>query len=174
MIRDGFPGLWGSKSSDGSPSLRGSVMYTEWDTAWLYIVISPSNPITHIVSSYWFTYPLTTANTYTVRDVEGFLSEAVKLQGMEHANLLTVLGVVIENNRPFMVLPLMDHGDMKSFLAQPEQVRMSYCWHSCIPHSLSIKSRLQYASASTVDQVALMSFHLFLLYFTDFYSVWAI
>ena len=69
-----------------------------------------------------FLHPLVEANSYTVRDVEGFLSEAVKLQGMEHANLLTVLGVVIEDNKPYMVLPLMDHGDMKSFLAQPEQV----------------------------------------------------
>ena len=69
-----------------------------------------------------FLHRLVVANSYTVRDVEGFLSEAVKLQGMEHANLLTVLGVVIEDNKPYMVLPLMDHGDMKSFLAQPEQV----------------------------------------------------
>lgn len=63
-----------------------------------------------------------TANSYTVKDVEEFLSEALKLKGLEHANLLTVLGIVIEENRPYMALPLMDHGDMKSFLIQPEQV----------------------------------------------------
>lgn len=57
--------------------------------------------------------------------MEEFLQESLKLQGLEHPNLLTVLGIVVDQNRPFMVLPLMDYGDMRKFLSSPDQVALT-------------------------------------------------
>jgi len=41
----------------------------------------------------------------------------------EHPNVLSLLGVVIEKNTPYVIMPLMKNGDLKGFIAQRDRVR---------------------------------------------------
>ena len=58
----------------------------------------------------------------TVKDVEAFLAEAIVMKDCHNDNVLSLLGVVIAGNRPFAILPYMEHGDLKSYIAAPERV----------------------------------------------------
>ena len=59
----------------------------------------------------------------TVKDVEAFLAEAIVMKDCHHDNVLSLLGVVIAGHRPFAVLPYMEHGDLRSYIAEPDRVR---------------------------------------------------
>ena len=50
------------------------------------------------------------------------------MQYFDHANVLGLLGVAIQNDRPFVILPYMENGDLKSFISNPENVSMNAKW----------------------------------------------
>ncbi|KAK2141614.1 hypothetical protein NP493_5173g00007 [Ridgeia piscesae] len=58
----------------------------------------------------------------TVRSVSEFLAEATIMHKFEHPNVLSLLGVVIEKNTPYVIMPLMKNGDLKGFIAQRDRV----------------------------------------------------
>ena len=66
-------------------------------------------------------YSITEADT--VRKVSEFLEEATIMHKFDHPNVLTLLGVVIEKNTPYVIMPLMKHGDLKGFIADRDRVR---------------------------------------------------
>lgn len=56
--------------------------------------------------------------------LEAFLDEACFLKGYRHANILTTIGVVWrEGDRPKVVLPYMELGDLCSLVRRPDRVR---------------------------------------------------
>jgi len=59
----------------------------------------------------------------TVSSVSEFLEEATVMHSFDHPNVLPLLGVVIANDRPFVIMPLMQNGDLRTFIAAPERVR---------------------------------------------------
>ena len=62
---------------------------------------------------------------FTQKEFKSFLSEAVIMKDFDHINVLSLYGVVIKEDKPYVILPYMEHGDLKSFIINPAQVRIS-------------------------------------------------
>jgi len=41
-----------------------------------------------------------------------------------HVNVLTLLAIAIDHQTPYVILPLMEHGDLKSYISNPDNVRL--------------------------------------------------
>ncbi len=54
-----------------------------------------------------------------------FLEEAMLMKDFRHRNVLSLVAVAIDNDFPYVVLPLMEHGDLRGFVSKPEKVRSS-------------------------------------------------
>ena len=65
-------------------------------------------------------------NNVTLKDVEVFLEEATIMKDFEHSNILHLVGVAIENNRAFVILPYMSNGDLKTFIQNEENVSLPF------------------------------------------------
>ena len=58
-------------------------------------------------------------------DLENFLKEGTIMMDFQHENILSLVGVVWEEGeRPLVVLPYMENGDMQSLLKKPSMVRI--------------------------------------------------
>ena len=44
------------------------------------------------------------------------------MQDLKHEHVLALLGVVIENNRAYVLLPYMENGDLKTFISNEDNV----------------------------------------------------
>ena len=58
----------------------------------------------------------------TKQVLEDFLDEAIIMKDFDHKNVLHLIGVYIEDNRPFVVFPFMPNGDLKSYVADEKRV----------------------------------------------------
>ena len=48
------------------------------------------------------------------------------MKDFNHPNVLSLIGVAIkDNNKPFVILPYMEHGDLKSYISNPDRVRIN-------------------------------------------------
>ncbi|KAK2177082.1 hypothetical protein NP493_619g02013 [Ridgeia piscesae] len=63
----------------------------------------------------------TVKNADSVRSVSEFLEEATIMHNFDHPNVLSLLGVVIDEGKPYVIMPLMEHGDLRTFIGKPEQ-----------------------------------------------------
>ena len=60
----------------------------------------------------------------TFEDFESFLAEGVCTIDFKHANVLTLFGVVNENDgRPLIILPYMENGDLRTLIHEQNEVR---------------------------------------------------
>ena len=64
------------------------------------------------------------------RSVSEFLEEATIMHNFTHPNVLSLLGVVIDDNKPYVIMPLMENGDLRAFIGkqvrkQSHLIRMS-------------------------------------------------
>ena len=44
------------------------------------------------------------------------------MKDFDHKNVLNLVGVVIRNDRPYVLLPYMDQGDLKNYVSKLENV----------------------------------------------------
>ena len=58
----------------------------------------------------------------TPKDVTQFLEEATIMKDFKHQHVLHLLGVAIDNDRIYVVLPYMENGDLKSFISNDANV----------------------------------------------------
>ena len=61
----------------------------------------------------------------TEADQRSFLSEAIVMSNFDHLNVLPVLGVCLNNNPFFLILELMEAGDLLAFLRGARQENVS-------------------------------------------------
>ncbi len=54
--------------------------------------------------------------------VEEFLQEAIIMKDFRHENVMDLIGVIIDDDDPKIVLPFMSHGDLQTFLTDETQV----------------------------------------------------
>ncbi len=73
---------------------------------------------------------------YTGEDVDTFLAEVLQMRGFQHFNVLSMLGFVIRDNKPYAILPYMTNGDLKTYIVDPHNVSLNIKYPS---HSLSLK-----------------------------------
>ena len=59
---------------------------------------------------------LYTASDWSSEDMKSFLLECSKMSELNHPNVLGLVGISIEDDSPYMLLPYMVNGDLKQFL----------------------------------------------------------
>ena len=48
--------------------------------------------------------------------VEDFFEEAIVMKTFNHPNVLSLIGVSVYNNKPCVLMPLMNNGDLKTYI----------------------------------------------------------
>ena len=65
-------------------------------------------------------------------NLKSFVNEYILMKKLDHPNVLAVLGICLESNHesglPFMVLPFMYNGDLKSYLKKKRKIP------ACVDH----------------------------------------
>ena len=63
--------------------------------------------------------------------MESFLNECVLMKKVDHINVLSLLGVCLdtEDGLPYIILPFMDNGDLKTFLHSKRNTSGSVLTH---------------------------------------------
>ena len=57
-------------------------------------------------------------------DIESFLSEGVMMKDFKHENVLGLIGVTMwSDDKPMIILPYMDNGDLLSYISNKKNVR---------------------------------------------------
>ena len=59
-----------------------------------------------------------------------FIKEATMMREFQHENVLTLYGVLIKENRPYVILPLMENGDLHTYLLNPINVSFNVIYQS--------------------------------------------
>ena len=54
--------------------------------------------------------------------IEEFLQEGLMMKDYNHPNVLPLIGVALKGNSPMIVLPFMEHGDLKKYIKIPNHV----------------------------------------------------
>jgi len=63
------------------------------------------------------------AHSESMRNRVEFLMEAVLMADFDHRNVMWLIAIVIDDGMvPHVLLPLMRHGDLRSFVAEPTNV----------------------------------------------------
>ena len=70
-----------------------------------------------------FVSPSHAGTQVSVQDVTSFLEEAVVMKDFDHPNVLPLLGVALAETKPYVILPYMEHGDLKSYVSSKHRVR---------------------------------------------------
>ena len=66
------------------------------------------------------------ADADSVRSVSEFLEEATMMHNFTHPNVLSLIGVVIDDNKPYVIMPLMENGDLRVFIGNRERVQTTF------------------------------------------------
>ena len=48
------------------------------------------------------------------------------MKGFQHRNVMTMSGLVLRDNRPFVILPFMKNGDLRTFVSDHKKVYSSH------------------------------------------------
>ena len=63
------------------------------------------------------------AHSDSIKNRVEFLMEAVLMADFDHKNVMWLIAIVIDDDmNPNVLLPLMDNGDLRSFIAKPSHV----------------------------------------------------
>ena len=77
-----------------------------------------------IIRNHRISYDNTTVSVGTdVNDMTQFLEEALRMRSFSHEHVLTMMGIVDLDGRPYVVLPYMANGDLKTYLSDDKRVR---------------------------------------------------
>ena len=87
----------------------------------------------------------------SVRSVSEFLEEATIMHNFNHENVLSLIGVVIDGNKPYVIMPLMEKGDLRAFIGK--QVRK--------------QSHLIQTSSSMLIYIPCNNKHVVIYYYSD-------
>ena len=100
----------------------------------------------------------------SIADVTSFIEEATILREFSHDNLVPVVGVSIINNSPYIITPLMENGDLRTFLRRDDTV----CVFSLIYTMNKTLSDVHYCT-SIVNGITLWDPECWLSYYYRFY-----
>jgi len=63
------------------------------------------------------------AHSENMRNRVEFVMEAVLMADFDHRNVMWLIAIVIDDEmKPHVLLPLMENGDLRSFIAKPNNV----------------------------------------------------
>lgn len=80
-----------------------------------------------------------------IRPISEFLEEGTIMKDFNHKNVLSLMGVVIQDNKPYVLLPIMDKGDLKKYVSDPNNVshRMTF-FLDCVDHFVIIDVKCKF------------------------------
>ena len=58
----------------------------------------------------------------THQEAVEFLQEALLMKNFKHDNILSLTGVVLEDNKVFVLFPFMENGDLRTFISNDGNV----------------------------------------------------
>ena len=64
------------------------------------------------------------SSRFSIDEVEDFLGEAVIMMDFSHDNVLSLRAIAIDIYKcePYVILPFMEHGDLKKYISNPSHV----------------------------------------------------
>ena len=78
---------------------------------------------THTHFHHHVSYARPTGEDCDEKEVSDFLEEVLRMRGFHHRHVLSMLGLVLRDHRPYAVLPYMENGDLRTFLKDTDRVR---------------------------------------------------
>lgn len=67
-----------------------------------------------------------------------FLKEAMLMADFCHEHVLALIAISIHNQKPYVILPIMEHGDLKGFVSNKDNVSPTEPPKSQIPPQPSV------------------------------------
>ena len=89
-----------------------------------------------------------------ITKTQDFLEEAVIMRNFKHKNVLSLIGVVIDNNKPHVLLPFMENGDLKSYLEKKGEACFLTSHNFCLfsyKHFLIYNSNQDFTVGQLID-----------------------
>ena len=80
-------------------------------------IICTYMPYRYVQYFKYYNAPFLAGHSFTSDEVSLMLEESLKMKFFDHANVLNLLGVCVDTgSAPFIVMPLMSHGSLLSYL----------------------------------------------------------
>lgn len=92
--------------------------------------MSPSAELERMERRYVFFTLQTLRKTASDQEKEEFLKEALLMSNFHHEHILSLLGVCLDNDPQFIILELMEGGDLLSFMRACRLSSVSYIFQS--------------------------------------------
>ena len=61
-----------------------------------------------------------------VSQIEEFLEEALMMEEFKHPNIMSIIGISFIDNMPYVILPFMTNGDLRTYVKEPSNVKELY------------------------------------------------
>ena len=58
-----------------------------------------------------------------VSQIEEFLEEALMMEEFTHPNIMNIIGISFIDNMPYVILPFMTNGDLRTYVKEPSNVK---------------------------------------------------
>lgn len=84
----------------------------------------------------------------TDNEKEEFLKEALLMSNFKHRHILSLLGVCLQNDPQFLILELMDGGDLLTYLRASRSTPVS-TFYKCIPQLVWVLKTLKREMSTT-------------------------
>ena len=82
------------------------------------------------------------AHSDNIRNRVEFLMEAVLMADFNHRNVMWLIAIIVDDDmNPHVLLPLMDNGDLRSFIAKPTNVCTKWVWFHFQSHTSALYCR---------------------------------
>ena len=64
-----------------------------------------------------------TLGNQDVSQIEEFLEEALMMEEFKHPNIMSIIGISFKDNKPYIILPFMTNGDLRTYVKEPSNVK---------------------------------------------------
>lgn len=112
------------------PLLRTGIIIP-WSSKWSiilrskyfqYFQIASSDRFSNLNDTVFISGVFSTTGIHEIKDRVEFVEEAILMADFCHKNVLSLIAIVIEQNVPYVVLPLMEHGDLRNYVSNQRNV----------------------------------------------------
>lgn len=88
----------------------------------MYNKVTPTRTYSYVVSVKLASFtPADSTGSYA--ELKGFIEESMLMHSFNHPNVLGLVGVSLDHrNSPYLLVPYMDNGDLKSYLKKKREM----------------------------------------------------
>ncbi len=70
------------------------------------------------------------SDNITEENLADFLNEGVTMKQFDHPNILSLIGMTILGNQPCVLMPYMEHGNLRDYLRQQTNIHLNVQVHT--------------------------------------------